>query len=132
MFLYLITFYCTRRLDSAAEQKEFFCKGGLPCIRVTYDGKGLAFIDLVDILHKGRKDRKGLGGFKRFQRLTSTARTCLKIGKINYLCVKANKKGVALWQVLIADFAPEQKATGRQISFKNKSRKSVLYPWVTP
>ena len=46
--------YCSllrRRLDGAAKQEEFFCKRGFTGIRVRDDGKGFAFIDLVDVFH---------------------------------------------------------------------------------
>ncbi|CCN55394.1 hypothetical protein MADA3029_1080027 [Vibrio nigripulchritudo MADA3029] len=36
------TFYCTRRLNRASEQKNLFCNGGFTRIRVRDDGEGSA------------------------------------------------------------------------------------------
>jgi hypothetical protein len=51
VLFYLIAFYGSGRLDGAAEQEEFFCEGRFTRIGVGYDGKRLAFADLVVIFH---------------------------------------------------------------------------------
>ncbi len=51
VFLYLVALYGSGCLNSPAKKQELLGKGGFTGIRVRDDGKGLAFIYFVYILH---------------------------------------------------------------------------------